>query len=161
MGLRIEGGPTDKLANHPDASYRNYTARVHLNAINNAPLIVPCHLASTFSSSLCPLCVCERDARCVADGPRELGLRLFSRATSQLSNPGPVLRFPSSSFLLGQTSSVFEFARLSAHAIPFRIMCPRIRAHCDARFRRRKGSKWFSPSFEICQKRKTGSTRVS
>lgn len=101
MSLRIEGGPTDRLENHPDASYRNYTARVHLNAINNTPLIVPCHLASTFFSSLCPRRVCERDARCVADGPRELGLQLFSRATSQLSNPGPCL---SGSLLLSSSS---------------------------------------------------------
>lgn len=40
--------PYGRLANHPDASYRNYTARVHLNAINNTPLIVSCHLEATF-----------------------------------------------------------------------------------------------------------------
>lgn len=57
--------PYGWLANHPNASYRNYTARVHLNAINNTPLIVPCHLASTFSS----LMPCANTTRAMCAGP--------------------------------------------------------------------------------------------
>lgn len=102
--IRIEGGLYRWVANHSDASYRNYTARVHLNAINNTPLIVSRHLAGHVFLSM-----------------RALRVSACARTTTRLERHGPrtgpaaFLRPPAS--FLTVLLSFFLFSKRRLHRL--------------------------------------------
>lgn len=82
-----------RLANHSDASRRNYTVRVHLNAINNLPLIVSCdQLADAFRNFECVLggnhTIWRRDSRSWRSTDEERrALDLVKRIVKSQRNP--------------------------------------------------------------------------